>query len=788
MDVTGGDRQQQQQQQQQQQHHHQQQQQQQQQQYHHHQLQMMSASASSSSSVNAVSPGASPPPASSMQGAPPNAPSLEQMIAAAKAAAAIAENMQEMVRWQLMQHQLHELEVKQQEIKQKQIEQENHPLLRQLASNRAAAATGNSSNPMFLHPGHGMMTTTAGNLSSVLASLPNAQMHQEAYDPSSLSLLQRLQSSGDTATNDMLMSQFGGVRMGSRPTSTTAALALHLAANDHQQHYSLTTAPHVSDHTPLSMSSYASLLQSSTNTQSGGDFGYSSGGLSTAHTFGSSLHPVTSTNAALSLTSSASPPASSYSGRESSSRSPPAAMSDEELEFLSDHILDSSMYASPSPDEVGVFPGSTEDMHGAHLSAGLGLAHISMMPRDEDPAAMEVRKRSESMGMVPQQTPATKELVGMSAFAPMNAISSSTPLTMSLTASLKLGVEQQMNNNSAESEDKLCASRNVENDTANSNAQKMDTKSGAPIFTGAVAAAAAAAEALAPPKKKRGRPPLSANATKIKRDKALKASVSAAVLVPAFRKEEANKAIAAASGASALPMFNLQSQANANMPPRPIPPYVSNLQSQPQPQTHAQLPAVLSSGGLNQNASSSSARAKPVRKVAHNAIERRYRNNINQRISDLKAVVPALNVPRTTSTSATASSKKRKDAIDDSDDDDDNDSTELVDGIPAATKSNKATILRKATEYIVHLKAEINAAREESRRMREFLEQQRAMEGAGNAPPNWTGHLRQISGGGEMPQGAGASFFGGDALPSPVSLATPCGEWWGTGSLVCESR
>ncbi|KAI8811797.1 hypothetical protein BJ742DRAFT_102231 [Cladochytrium replicatum] len=107
---------------------------------------------------------------------------------------------------------------------------------------------------------------------------------------------------------------------------------------------------------------------------------------------------------------------------------------------------------------------------------------------------------------------------------------------------------------------------------------------------------------------------------------------------------------------------------------------------------------------------------KHQRKVAHNAIERRYRNNINNRIADLKRVVPAL-------LHAKISKDKRRGGNADSDSDSDGSSddsdgerrkrpggrkgkapVQLIDGIPVATKLNKATILRKATEYIVHLK------------------------------------------------------------------------------------
>ncbi|KAF9154541.1 hypothetical protein BG015_000685 [Linnemannia schmuckeri] len=96
---------------------------------------------------------------------------------------------------------------------------------------------------------------------------------------------------------------------------------------------------------------------------------------------------------------------------------------------------------------------------------------------------------------------------------------------------------------------------------------------------------------------------------------------------------------------------------------------------------------------------------KQQKKVAHNAIERRYRNNINDRISDLKNVVPALcNI-------------KTKDEKDDDDEDDDKD----ADGVAKATKLNKATILRKATEYIIVLQKREAGTKAENGILRRLL-------------------------------------------------------------------
>ncbi|KAG0339567.1 hypothetical protein BG004_006763 [Podila humilis] len=97
---------------------------------------------------------------------------------------------------------------------------------------------------------------------------------------------------------------------------------------------------------------------------------------------------------------------------------------------------------------------------------------------------------------------------------------------------------------------------------------------------------------------------------------------------------------------------------------------------------------------------------KQQKKVAHNAIERRYRNNINDRINDLKNVVPALCNIKTK---------------DDKDDDDEDDGAAEADGVAKATKLNKATILRKATEYIVVLQKREAANKAENAILRRLL-------------------------------------------------------------------
>lgn len=78
----------------------------------------------------------------------------------------------------------------------------------------------------------------------------------------------------------------------------------------------------------------------------------------------------------------------------------------------------------------------------------------------------------------------------------------------------------------------------------------------------------------------------------------------------------------------------------------------------------------------------------PVKKTAHNMIEKRYRTNLNDKIAALRQSVPSL---RVTEKSINGNNRRGGDLVED------------LDGLTPANKLNKATILSKATEYIGHL-------------------------------------------------------------------------------------
>lgn len=82
----------------------------------------------------------------------------------------------------------------------------------------------------------------------------------------------------------------------------------------------------------------------------------------------------------------------------------------------------------------------------------------------------------------------------------------------------------------------------------------------------------------------------------------------------------------------------------------------------------------------NDNGDSQDGDEPPVKKTSHNVIEKRYRNNLNDKIVELRQSVPALR----------AMGRDGEDGED-------------LEGLAPAHKLNKATIMAKATEYIKHL-------------------------------------------------------------------------------------
>ncbi|KAF9763527.1 hypothetical protein IL306_003067 [Fusarium sp. DS 682] len=88
---------------------------------------------------------------------------------------------------------------------------------------------------------------------------------------------------------------------------------------------------------------------------------------------------------------------------------------------------------------------------------------------------------------------------------------------------------------------------------------------------------------------------------------------------------------------------------------------------------------------------------QPVKKTAHNMIEKRYRTNLNDKIAALRDSVPSLRIM--------SKSARGEDTTED---------REELHGLTPAHKLNKATVLSKATEYIRHLEKRNNRLLDEN--------------------------------------------------------------------------
>jgi hypothetical protein len=96
---------------------------------------------------------------------------------------------------------------------------------------------------------------------------------------------------------------------------------------------------------------------------------------------------------------------------------------------------------------------------------------------------------------------------------------------------------------------------------------------------------------------------------------------------------------------------------------------------------------------------------KPVKKTAHNVIEKKYRNNLNDKIVALRDSVPSLRIK---AQPIQGTGKKVQQAD--------------LDGLTPAHKLNKGTVLSKATEYIQHLESRIRRAEVENTALKDRID------------------------------------------------------------------
>ncbi|GAB7365751.1 hypothetical protein MBLNU230_g7086t1 [Neophaeotheca triangularis] len=125
----------------------------------------------------------------------------------------------------------------------------------------------------------------------------------------------------------------------------------------------------------------------------------------------------------------------------------------------------------------------------------------------------------------------------------------------------------------------------------------------------------------------------------------------------------------------------------------------------------------------------------PVKKTSHNVIEKRYRNNLNDKIVELRNSVPSLRA------------MGRSNGGGDED----------LEGLTPAHKLNKATVMGKATEYIKHLEKRNKSMQEEMDAMKARLNAVEAAIGktrsdsSTNSSPNTNPRQRQQSSASQQP-------------------------------------
>ncbi|TID18568.1 hypothetical protein E2P81_ATG06479 [Venturia nashicola] len=158
------------------------------------------------------------------------------------------------------------------------------------------------------------------------------------------------------------------------------------------------------------------------------------------------------------------------------------------------------------------------------------------------------------------------------------------------------------------------------------------------------------------------------------------------------------------------------------------------------------------------DASDKSGKQQPVKKTAHNMIEKRYRTNLNDKIAALRDSVPSLRVM----------SRPGSNGNEEEDDPED------LEGLTPAHKLNKATVLSKATEYIRHLEKRNKKLAEELAAVKNRLDTYEKMSMAPLGLNNGLGTPDSMS------------RYQNDPFPSPPTSGGPTGSIQGMISVPAD--